>query len=83
MSEPVTTEPLDPVFEVSTSKFHVVGKLSKDRIKLFVDIELLEKGKVTKAELEELLAPKVDIQLVNAAVLEDIAKHLPSQKKNY
>lgn len=74
-------EELEALCEKTAEAFILRLKITKDRLKLFLDGEILpdkKDVKVTKDDLLALLKDQVDVAAMDERILEDIAKNLSS-----
>lgn len=73
--------PLKQIFEEKTEYVHLIGKLSADKIKLFIDVERLTGKSVTKDDLLKLLRKNLKPEVINEGVVDDIATVLKKERK--
>lgn len=69
------------LFTKKTDKVEVTGKLSDDKLKLFIDVVKLDTSTVTGDNLTFIIKEFVKEELLDLAVLEDIAKSLHKGEK--
>ncbi len=70
------------IFEESDGVCLVRGSTDEQRIKLFLDAEVLsQKGEITVGRLENLIRKHIPLELLDKGVLRDIAKTLPDEIK--
>jgi uncharacterized protein (DUF342 family) len=69
------------IFAKTTDKIIISGKLSDDKMKLFIDAEPVDNQIVTKEEFKALIAEFAKNAEINDGVIDDIYKHLQKNEK--